>query len=524
MRRLFVSLAVFSFWFALLSPARAAVTQMPGWPQEVTGNVTFGETCGLVLANVDADPDLEVIVATAGQQLHVWKLDGAKVFTAALTGLAQTVPAVGDVNGDGDPEIVVATRDASGGSPTPTVYVFAGDGTKLAQKALPHGGASNSPPTLADLDGDGALEILVDERGSSTGWLHAWDGDLNSIGGSWPVVLDHVPATSAAVGDIDGVAGLEVAICSYSSLWVVDADGIAQANFPRTIAGEGYSYGSPALADLDGDGRLEIVTTTHGDFNRVHVTTADGAELAGWPYDLGDAWTFAPPAVGDIDGDGGLEVVAGRSGGTIADDNLFVIRADGTDFAPFPYRMTGGAEGSYVLADITGDDRLEILFTNNLLDDNQGYLFAVDADAQPLAGWPLRPAGFTYLNGATLADVNGDGVPEIGAVGSANGVESVNLYRSPDYTFGPGGVHWRTYQADDRHSGLYHPVYPGDDDDDDTTGDDDDDDNDDNDDATDDDATDDDATDDDTSGDDDSTGNGTGDDDNDDDSSGGCGF
>lgn len=515
MRRCFLAMTLV-FLLGGWSLASAEITPMPGWPQEVTGHVMFSEICGLVLANVDSEPNLEVIVATAGQQLHVWKLNGDKVFTATLTGLAQTAPAVGDVNGDGAPEIVVATRDASAGNPAPTVYVFAGDGAKLAERALPHGGASNSPPTLADLDGDGALEILVDERGNSTGWLHAWDGDLEAIGGDWPLVLDHVPATSAAVGDIDDDGSLDVAICSFNSLWVVDAGGSSFANFPVLFTGEDYSYGSPALADLDDDGKLEIITTTHGDANRVHVTKADGAELAGWPYDLGDAWTFAPPAVGDIDGDGSLEVVAGKAGGPIADDGLYVINADGADFEPFPYSLIGGSEGSYVLADLAGDARLEIIFAANRLDGNQGYLHAVDADAQTLAGWPLRMAGNTYLNGATLADVNHDGVPEIGALGWANGVVSVNLYRSPDYAFGSGGVHWRTYQADNRHSGLYQPVYPGDDDDD-TVADDDD---------TDDDVDDDVDNDDDDNGDDDATDDDDDNDDNDDndnDDDNGCG-
>jgi hypothetical protein len=505
----------------------ADITQMPGWPKTVSGNATFANMGGLVLADIDGDGDLEVILGTTAQQLHAWEYDGSEIFTQSLTGLAQSPAAVGDVTGDALPEIVVSTRKGIGGTPIPEVHVFSGAGVLLHHAPMAHNGSLMEAPTLADLDDDGKLEIIVGEEGSSTGWLYALNGDLTPLSG-WPVTLDHVPATSAAVGDIDHDGAPEIVVCSYYSVYAFETNGAAMSGFPVTIGGEAYSYGSPALADLDGDDKLEIITTTHGDHNRIHAIRYDGSELSGWPYDLGDAWSYAPPSVGDIDGDGSLEVAVGRSGGMVADDALFVITHDGDDFGAFPYSMEGGAEGQIVLADFTGDDRLEIVFTNNLADAGAGCLLAVDADAQPLDGWPLRPAGFTYLNGATLGDVDGDGTPEFGVIGAKNDATvSVNLYTSDDYFFGPGGVHWRTYQANDAHTGLYAPVYPVDDDDDndddnddDAADDDDDNDNDDNDDDA---ADDDDDNDNDDNDNDDNDEPGNDDDSGDDDDSGGCG-
>ena len=502
------------------------IPQLAGWPKTVSSHATFGDTCGLVMADIDGDDELEIVVATAGQKLYAWDYDGTEIFAANLSGLAQTVPAVGDVTGDDALEIVVTTRCLTGGTPTPKVHVFDNNGNLLHSAAMDHIGDLTQPPTLADLNGDGKAEIIVGESDYPTGYLYVLSGDLNAYNKSWPQTLDHVPATSAGVADIDDDGQLEIVVCSFYSLYAFERDGTAMSGFPVTFADETYSYGSPALADLDGDGKLEILTVTHGGYNRVHAIQYDGTELTGWPFDLGDAWSFSSPAVGDIDGNGDLEVVAGRAGGTIADTNLFVINHDGSNFDPFPYSMEGGAEGNFVIVDLDGDGCQEILFTNNIQYEGNGHVFAVDCDGQLLDGWPLRPAGFTYLNGVTIGDVDGDNVPEIGVMAVVDGTASINLYSYSGYSYiTDGGLHWRTYQADNRHTGRYHPVYP--DDDDDTTVDDDNDDvtdddiGDDDDDNDDNDASDDDTGDDDTIDDDDD--NDDTDSDDDDDDNDGCG-
>ena len=441
------------------------ITQLPGWPVSVGASEYFSDRAGLVLANIDDDPELEVIFGSSGEKLWGWEYDGTEIFSVPLSGLAQVVPSVGDVVGDDAVEIVVTTRDASGGTPTPKVYVFDNSGSQLYSSTGPNGGSLGTTPTLADVSGDEKMELVIAERGNSQGWVHLLNGDLSSVNKGWPVTLDHVPATSAAVGDIDNDGEKEITICSFTSIYAMEADGTLMTGFPVSFTDETFSYGSPALADLDGNGTLEIILSTHGDVNSVHAIQYDGTELPGWPYDLGDAWSFSPPSVGDIDSNGDLEVVAGRAGGIYEDFGLFVINHDGTDFGDFPYLMEGGAEGSVVLADILGDSHLEIIFTNNLIDGGLGFLFAIDSKGELQSGWPLRPDGMTYLNGASLADANKDGIPDIGVVGVWEGTASITLFSSSDFSFGPGGVHWANYQADIAHTGIYKPAYPGDDDD-----------------------------------------------------------
>ena len=64
---------------------------------------------------------------------------------------------------------------------------------------------------------------------------------------------------------------------------------------------------APAIADVDGDGRSEVIAGSSGYL--LHAFREDGTEPAGWPKNTG-GWLLASPAVGDVDGDRKPEVVA----------------------------------------------------------------------------------------------------------------------------------------------------------------------------------------------------------------------
>jgi hypothetical protein len=134
--------------------------------------------------------------------------------------------------------------------------------------------------------------------------------------------------------------------------------------------------------------------------------------------------------------------------------------------------MEGGAEGNFVIADLTGDADMEIVFTNNLVEGGSGYLFLVGTDGLPVSGWPLRPDGMTYLNGPVITDLEDDGTPELVALASAeDGDAVVNVFELDGYAIDPAASPWTAYQADNAHTGLYRP--DGSDDDFDDDGDDD---------------------------------------------------
>jgi hypothetical protein len=196
---------------------------------------------------------------------------------------------------------------------------------------------------------------------------------------------------------------------------VVDAfhDKTALAHFPMAIGSSGESQ--PALVDLQGTGRLDIVFgTAAGTIDAIDPKT--GKELPGWPAhtlpikttDLpsgvkaGDEPIIADVAVGDLDHTGQLSVVA-----TSLDGHVYVFNSHGALAAGWPKLMnTGvvapaiprpdkanvrvpvtGALAPPVLAPLQGGSDLDIVQAGW-----DGYLHAWNAKGSPLPGWPVHVA------------------------------------------------------------------------------------------------------------------------------------
>ncbi|MBM3323110.1 hypothetical protein FJY69_06510, partial [candidate division WOR-3 bacterium] len=354
---------------ALCLPAAAndELPLMPGWPVKVTSDPQFGPSRGVALADLDGDGRLEVIRPSTANQLHVWRCDGTPLpgWPRTMIGMGQYAPAVADVDRDDQYEIAVTTRGMSSGG---RVYLFAPNGT--VKPGWPFsglvGGNFNDAPTLVDLDGDDTLEVIVGERDYPIGHLHVLNHRGQPFPGTWPCSLDHVPATGAAVGDLnlDGVK--EIVYCSYNSIYVFRPDGTLLPDWPQVNpTGRYFSYQSPVLADIDGDDTLEIIAGMHRN-GACCAWRHDGTMLAGWPRPF-LRWTYCPPTVADLYRNGDLKVLDGLAGilGGSA-DVLYAFDDDGSILPGFPYMDPNGgaAEGDIAVADIDGDGDLEVICTS----------------------------------------------------------------------------------------------------------------------------------------------------------------
>jgi hypothetical protein len=177
-------------------------------------------------------------------------------------------------------------------------------------------------------------------------------------------------------------------------------------NFPIPIVDQ-YSAidGSNAtrfvVGDVNGDGVKEIVVLegTADSVVTPRLFSADGTSLPwsaptmGYPYQL---------ALADLDHNGKLETII------LALPNLLhVLQPDGTERNGFPQVIYCNFGGSLSIGDLNGDGKEEIVVA-------EGKLQVFNADGTPFSGpWPLKAPDEGYYGPAVLADINGDGLPEI---------------------------------------------------------------------------------------------------------------
>ena len=393
---------------AQLPPAaRDGLTPMPGFPMTFASNTTYKPMRGLALADLNNDGADEIILCH-NEEINVIDGLGNVLWTQSLVGgMAQYPAAVGDIDGDGTLEIVVLTAygNARGG-----FNVFGNTGEVLFSTVT-----NNNPlicaPVLADLNNDGTLEIVFCGRGKASAnisaGIHAWNLQGEEIDG-YPFELPSTPAFTPTLADIDNDGFLEMFVSTTSALICVSHTG---EEMYRVESGEAYkySYQSPLVVDFEGEGNLSLVGACHGDNPNHYVRNAmNGEYRSGWPKFVNN-WTYSAPTVAK-NGDE-YAIFMGVSG----EGNVFYQYGIEGNVAPgFPLNLTSGVEGFISVADIDGDGENEIITDFNLMDGNQGYIRAWEMDGTEITtGFPLRPQGLTYMNGANFGDIDGDGQLEI---------------------------------------------------------------------------------------------------------------
>ena len=391
-----------------LPPAsRDGLTPMPGFPLSFSSNTTYKPMRGLALADLNNDGADEIILCH-NEEINVIDGQGNVLWTQPLMGgMAQYPAAVGDINKDGILEIVSLTAygNARGG-----INVFDASGNVLMATVT-----NNNPlicaPVLADLNNDSNLEIIFCGRGkasaSISAGIHAWNLQGEEIEG-FPFDLPSTPAFTPTLADIDGDGFLEMFVSTTTALYCVSHTGEEMYRVDSEEAYK-YSYQSPLVVDFEGDGNWSIVGACHGDNPNHYVRDAHTGEYrTGWPKPV-SYWTYSAPTV--VKNGDEYAIFMGVSG----EGNVFYqYDMNGNVASGFPLNLTSGIEGFISVADIDGDGANEIITDFNLMDGEQGYIRAWEMDGTEVTeGFPLRPQGLSYMNGANFGDIDGDGNLEI---------------------------------------------------------------------------------------------------------------
>ncbi|MDX1461547.1 MAG: T9SS type A sorting domain-containing protein [Marinirhabdus sp.] len=381
-------------------------------------NPSIKNSRGVTLADVDGDGVQEILY---GINTELFALDGAGdiVWQKTVEGPILLPPTVADIDGNAGVEIAVNT-----GYPTTVgrVYLMDNEGNDLPNWPLNFNDKwMINAPVFADVDGDDIMEIISCQReSSSVGFVHVLKQDGTPVNANWPVQFDATPAFTPSIGDVDNDGDQDVVIATSSTgLYVYDVDGNLLPGFPFADPSIRYSYQSPLLVDLDGDEKLEIVGSNHGDAPGFYVLQNDATYYPGWPVAT-SGWTYSPPTVVDFDQDGTYDIfMADRN--TSNDGTplptIYGLNPDAENLPDFPIEKYGGNEGVLTIADINNDDVYDIIFSSTITDmEGYGYIHAYSLDGSgELNGFPLRPRGFTFLNGAVVGDADGDGMMDLTA-------------------------------------------------------------------------------------------------------------
>lgn len=381
-------------------------------------NPSIKNSRGVTLADIDDDGIQEILY---GIDTELFALNGAGeiVWQKTVEGPILLPPTVANIDGNAGVEIAVNT-----GYPTTVgrVYLMNNVGADLPNWPLNFNDKwMINAPVFADVNGDEVMDIITCQRESSTvGFVHVLNQDGTPINANWPVQFDATPAFTPSIGDIDNDGDQDVVIATSSTgLYAYDADGNLLPGFPFVDPNIRYSYQSPVLVDLDGDENLEIVGSNHGDAPGFYVLQNDASYYPGWPVAL-SGWTYSPPTVVDLDQDGTYEIfMADRN--TSNDGTplptIYGFNPDAENLPDFPIEKYGGNEGVLTIADINNDNVYDIIFSSTLTDmEGFGYIHAYSLDGSgELDGFPLRPRGFTFLNGAVVGDADGDGMMDLTA-------------------------------------------------------------------------------------------------------------
>ena len=393
---------------------RESRSQIPGFPKKMAASPNFKNMRGVALADLDNDGADEVLVSSFNS-LNVYKGDGRLFWQKSRTGTAIYPPSVADMDGNGTLGIVVVT----GGVPNNGRIYFM-DALGNDHAGWPLSFSSHwviCGPAIADMNGDELCEIIVQTRTSNN--LHVLKQDGSELGLNWPQTLDGTPAVTPSVADIDNDGTMDIVTAiSNGTMYAFDAQGNLKSGFPVASDSYSFSYQSPILVYFEGEGQLSIVGSTHGDAPKYYVRNNDGTYRDGWPVAVPETyWTYSPPTVVDLTGNNEFGIFMSRPTGEEIAPMLYGFHPDGSMMDGFPITKSGGLEGFSSIADVDGDGNLEIIFGSNLNVFGQGFIHAYHLDGSgQLPGFPLRPTGFTFMNGANLGDIDGDGFLDLVAL------------------------------------------------------------------------------------------------------------
>ncbi|HET9251072.1 MAG TPA: FG-GAP-like repeat-containing protein, partial [Candidatus Eisenbacteria bacterium] len=412
---------------------------------------------------------------------------------ASTTSAPSSSPCVGDIDGVAGVEIVFQTLDGA-------IYAFHTDGTEVLDGdsnasttgvlAPPTGGivAQRSQPILVDLNGDGALDVVL--GGSATGVGSSNFRAVTISGGSRTVHLRAMGGSTErppAAADLNGDGLPEVILANTPTQAEESAQGLSIMNWefltdPATLGDYSFflidlsalptdlrgPYSAPVLADLDRDGTPEVaVADAQGAYHALRVrfaqhlpseppsTFVSADELPGWPARLFERGRTSEVSIGDLEHEGYPEVI--HTGDQVRVAALHYNGAPRAGYPLDPAAPFADADSAGfwppLLADVDGDQIGDVI---PILPDGRRPAYRADGSSiEPFVELGSTGAGAPPM----LLDFDGNGSAEWLEAYDATPTSATVTLRDPWIPVAAAGVMWGQYRNSATRN-AYQPAGP----------------------------------------------------------------